>query len=251
MKLDDLGQHQFFTRVSQDSIDIQNALGLKMTDDFDDSTTLNELQFYVTRVGFSLSHTLGWAEQLCHAVHFMTDFGYSKKASAAGIRRSHHLLYNVENYLIRLQSLYDRCLQLTNAVFHLCISSELVNHGVIVSNLHVERTNIPKLLKAVKKQMKGEEQERHTLIHKHSHIDPELRRIELYYMHSKETWVEDEVMSFNNLVYRRGQLVKEYTTRRKAEFEAINAELGTALAALFDGLMFEYDRQKARLAKIV
>ncbi len=57
MKLDDLGQHPCFIRASRDSIDVHNALGLKMADAFDDSTTLDELQFYVTRVGFSLSHT--------------------------------------------------------------------------------------------------------------------------------------------------------------------------------------------------
>lgn len=251
MKLDDLGQHPFFIQASQDSIDVHKALGLKLTEDLDESMTLDERQFYMTRVGFSLAHTLGWAEQLQHAVHFMTDFGYGKKASEAGIKRSHHLLYNVENYLIRLQSVYDRCLQLTNAVFHLCMSSEHVIHGVIVSNLHVERTNIPKLLKAVKKSIKSEEQERHTLVHKHSHMDPELRRIEMFYMHSKETWGDDKDMPFENLVYVRGQLVKKYTNRRKAEFDAMNVELGSALAALFDGLMVEYDRQKARLAKIV
>jgi Cthe_2314-like HEPN len=251
MKLDDLGQHPLFIQASQDSINVHKALGLKLTDDFEDSTALDERQFYMTRVGFSLAHTLRWAEQLQHAVHFMTDFGYGKKASEVGIKRSHHLLYNVENYLIRLQSVYDRCLQLTNSVFHLCMSSELVNHGVIVSNLHVERTNIPKLLKAVKKSIKSEEQERHTLIHKHSHMDPELRRIEMFYMHSKETWGDDIEMPFENLVYVRGQLVKKYTNRRKAEFDAMNAELGNALAGLFDGLMVEYARQKARLAKIV
>lgn len=251
MKFDDLGQHQFFTRVSRDNIEIQQALGLEMTDDLDDSTTLNELQFYVTLVGFTLSHTLGWAQQLSHAVHYITDFGYSKKASEAGIKRSHHLLYNVENYLIRLQSLYDRCLQLTNAVFHLGMNSEHINHGVIVSNLHVERTNIPQLLKAVRKPLKDEMQERHTLIHKHSHIDPELRVIDAHYMHSEETWGDYKGRPFKSLVSRRRELVKDYTTRRKAEFEAINAELGTALAALFDGLMLEYDRKKARLAKIV
>ncbi len=82
-------------------------------------------------------------------------------------------------------------------------------------------------------------------------MDPELRRIEMVYMHSKETWGNDKKMPFKNLVHVRGQLVKKYTARRKAEFEALNTELGVALAALFDGLLDEYDRQKARLAKIV
>lgn len=251
MTLDDLHQHPLFNEAAQDSIAIQEALGLKFMDEFDEDTTLDELQFYVIGVGFSLSHTLGWVQQLHQAVHFMTDFHYGKKAIDAGVNKSHHLLYNVENYLIRMVSVYDRCLQLTNAVFHICMSDELVNHSAIVSNLHVSRTDVPRLLKAVKKAIKAEEQERHKLIHRHSHMDPELRRIELLYMHTKETWGTGRKHPYENLVNARGQLVKKFTARRKKEFEAINAELVNALGPLFDGLLVEYRRQKGRLKKLV
>lgn len=251
MTLDDLHQHPLFEEAVQDSIAAHEALGLKLTDELDENTELNELQFYVMGVGFSLSHTLGWVQQLHQAVHFMTDFRYGKKATDAGVNKSHHLLYNVENYLIRMVSVYDRCLQLTNAVFHICMSADLVNHGAIVSNLHVSRTDVPKLLKAVKKAIKNEEQERHKLVHRHSHMDPELRRIELFYMHRKETWETDSKYPYENLVHTRGQLVKKFTARRKKEFEAINSELVGALGPLFDGLLVEYRRQKDRLKKLV
>ena len=251
MSRDELQQHALIQEAFQDGVDIQRALGLKLSDDLPDDITLDERQFYITRVGFAAAHALGWVQQLHHAVLFMTDFKYGKKADDAGVNRSHHLLYNVENYLIRMVSVYDRCLQLTNSVFHLCMSDELVNHGAVVSNLHVSRTEVPKLLKAVKKAIKEEEQERHKLIHRHSHMDPELRRIELCYMHSAETWGDDRKMPFENLVHVRGQLVKKYTNRRKKEFEAINAELVKAMGSLFDGLLVEYRRQKARLAKLV
>ncbi|WP_186159960.1 Cthe_2314 family HEPN domain-containing protein [Burkholderia gladioli] len=251
MTLDDLHRHPLFEEVVQDSIAVQAALGLKLTDEFDEDTTLDELQFYITRVGFSLSHTLGWVQQLHQAVHFMTDFHYGKKATDAGVKKSHHLLYNVENYLIRIVSVYDRCLQLTNAVFHICMSDELVNHSAIVSNLHVSRTAVPKLLKAVKKAIKDEEQERHKLIHRHSHMDPELLRIELLYMHTKETWGIDQNRSYGDLVRIRGKLVKKFTNRRKDEFDTINANLTNSLGPLFDGLLIEYRRQKSRLKKLV
>lgn len=251
MKLDNLGQHPFFTGVSQDCMDIQKALGLTATDEFDDSTRFDELQFYVTRVGFFLSHTLNWAEQLQYAVHFIAEFAYSKKASAAGIKRSHHLLYNVENYLIRLPSVYDRCLQLTNAVFHLGVKTEDVRYSSIVPKLQGRRTEVPELLNAVQKLIKGEGQGRDTLVHRHSLMDPEFRRIDLFYMASEETWGTDNKTPFTRLVQARGELVRKYTARRKAEFETINTQLGIALAALFDGLWVEYDHQKARLAKVV
>ncbi|MDH1291376.1 Cthe_2314 family HEPN domain-containing protein [Comamonas terrigena] len=251
MTIDEFQQHQLIQEAFQDGVDIQNTLGLKLTDDLPEDTTLDELQFYIIRVGFATAHALGWVQQLHHAVHFMTEFKYGRKADDAGVNKSHHLLYNVENYLIRMVSIYDRCLQLTNSVFHLCISEELVNHGAVVSNLHVSRTDVPKLLKAVRKAIKDEEQERHKLIHRHSHIDPELRRIELFYMQSEAAWGSDHKVPFKSLVHMRGQLVKMYTSRRKAEFEAVNAELVNSMAPLFDGLLVEYRRQKVRLAKLV
>jgi hypothetical protein len=106
-------------------------------------------------------------------------------------------------------------------------------------------------LKAVKKAIEDEEQERHKLIHRHSHMDPELRRIELLYMHTKGTWSTDRKHPYESLVHTRGQLVKKFTTRRKKEFEAINAEVVNALGPLFDGLLVEYRRQKDRLKKLV
>ncbi|KQW13886.1 MULTISPECIES: Cthe_2314 family HEPN domain-containing protein [unclassified Rhizobacter] len=251
MTLPDLYQHQLFKEVVADSVAIHSSLGMKLTDEIDESRTLDELQFYVLRVGFSLSHAASWIEQLHHAVHFMTDFRYGKKASSAGVTRSHHLLYNIENYLIRMVSVYDRCLQLANAVFHLCISDEHVNHSAIVSNLHVSRTDVPKLLKAVRKPIKDQEQERHKLIHRHSQDDPELRRIQLLYMHTKETWGDDRKLPYEGLVHVRGQLVKKFTAQRTKEYAEINRELLSAIGPYLDGLLTEYRRQKARLEKLV
>ncbi|MCS3809765.1 Cthe_2314 family HEPN domain-containing protein [Xanthomonas sp. 4461] len=251
MVLGDLYQHAMFTTVTKDNVELQRALGIGLMDDLDDSSPVDELQFYVMRVGFTLAHAIGWVEQLYQAVHFMTDFGYGKKARDLGIKRPAHLLYNIENYLIRLQSVYDRCLQLTNTVFHLCISDEMVTHGLIVSNLHVSRTSIPKLLKAVKKTIENKAQDRHQLIHRHSHMDPQLRKIELLYMHSKETWKDDAKLTYERLTLHRAERVRTFTTERKAEFVKINSALMSALCTLFDELLLQYKRQKVRLEKII
>lgn len=251
MVLDDLHHHPLFAESWEDIRAIQKACDLDLMGQFDESTAVDELQFYKGRVSFALAHLLGWVAQLHHAVLFLSEFRYSKKASNAGVSKAHHLLYNVENYLVRLVSVYDRCLQLTNAVFHLCMSDELVNHGALVSNLHVARTDVPARLKAVRKAIKPVEQERHILVHRHSHMDPELRRIEMMYLFDKDTWGSERGIPFENLVHMRGQLVRKFTARRKREFDAINTELVTALGPLFDALLDEYHRQKSRLGKLV
>jgi len=81
MTLDDLHQHPLSTEAVQDCIAVHKALGLTLTEELDEDTAFDELQFYITGVGFSVTHTLAWVEQLHQAVHFMTDFHYGKKAT--------------------------------------------------------------------------------------------------------------------------------------------------------------------------
>ena len=252
MSIEALHQHVFFSESSREAVQIQHDLGLDPLDEKQDEPLLDELQFYITRVGYSLAHTLTWVEQLHQAVYFLSDFGYSKKLKEDGIRRSHHLIYNIENYLIRLQSVYDRLLQLTNAVFHLCMSDELVNHSLVVSNLKVARTNVPQLLKAVRNTIKHKADERNEIVHRHSYSEPEIRKIELLYMHSEHTWESNgKSLPYKNLCYVRSQRLKSVIAEKKEEFKAINTSLVSALDTLFTELHAQYNKEKARLRQIV
>ena len=105
---------------------------------------LTEFQYYIQKVGFYLVNTISWCKQLDLAIELLSNFDYSRKETT----RAEHLIYNIENYLIRIKSVHDRVLQLVNAVFHLCINEANVNHGVIVSNYKVQHR--PEILKAIK-----------------------------------------------------------------------------------------------------
>jgi hypothetical protein len=187
MNIESLKQHSFVQTVFKDAVTVYKETGIDLTADKKDEPTLDEHQFYVTRVGYGLSHTLTWIEQLHHAQIFLTQFNYERRTKEAGVNRFHHLIYNVENYLVRLQSVYDRLLQLTNDVFHICMSDKLVNHSLIVSNLRVSRTKIPTLLKAVRKTIEPKAEDRNEIIHRHSYSDPVLRRLELFYLQTEAT----------------------------------------------------------------
>lgn len=252
MSIEALHQHAFFSEVSREAVQIQRELGLDPLAGIKDEPMVDELQFYVTRVGYSLAHTLAWVEQLYQAVNFISDFSYARRMKEDGIRRSHHLIYNVENYLVRLQSVYDRLLQLTNSVFHICMSDKLVSHDLIVSNLRVARTKVPRLLKAVRNTIKHKADDRHEIVHQHSYIEPELRKVELLYMLTKETWeVGGESMPYKNLCYVRSQQMKNFTAAKKAEFQSINASLVAALEPLFTELHAQYKKEKERLRHVV
>lgn len=238
--LSKLDENAFLVSVLKDGevafSDIEvDRLATELPDDIE----LTEYQYYVQKVGFYLINTISWCKQLDLAIELLSNFNYSKKEAS----RADHLIYNIENYLIRIKSVHDRVLQLVNAVFHLCINEANVSHGVIVSNYKVQHR--PVILKAVKRISKylGEhEQIRHTLIHRHSLIDKDLMKIELFYLNNFEHIDnEDQVKACK---YVRTEHLKRFLSDKKSEFREINEALYLLINALFMELDSEYERQK-------
>lgn len=250
MSIDELNFHPFVTVVFGDAMKVQRVAGIEPFSIPSETLLLNETQFYITRVAYSLSHLLTWIEQLHHAVIFLASFNYERRTKEAGVNRFHHLIYNVENYLVRLQSVYDRLLQLTNNVFHICTSAELVSHNLIVSNLHVTRTTVPKMLKAVRKTIEPKATTRNEIVHRHSYSDPLFRRLELFYMQTEASWSNTAKKSdFKNLAQVRAQMMKEATTKKRTEFELINSELVKTMVPLFSDFLTYYQKYRDRIER--
>lgn len=205
-----------------------------------DNVVLDEQQYYVQKVGFNLVHTLTWCKQLDLSIEFFSNFDYSKKINAS---RADHLIYNLENYMIRVNSVYDRILQILNAVFHLCMSEEDVGHSVIISNYKIQhRPKIVSKTKAIQKYLKDYAQARHTLIHKHSWLDVKMRRIELFYLHDLDSISKDKEWK-DRLKSMRSVYLRDFIADKKAEFMKTNEDLAVLISDLFTELSGEYKRQ--------
>ena len=240
-KLTRLDQHAFVREVLADgSTFLANIEVNPHSVELPDDIVLDEQQYYVHKVGFFLVHTLAWCKQLDLAIELLSNFDYSKKINAT---RADHLIYNLENYLIRVNSVYDRILQLVNAVFHLCISEESVGHAVIISNYKVQhRPQVVLKAKAIHKYLADYAQARHTLVHKHSWQDVKMRRIELFYMHDIDVLSKDEDWK-SRLKFFRSTYLRDFISEKKAEFSGINDGLALRIESLFPELALEYKRQ--------
>lgn len=92
---------------------------------------------------------------------------------------------------------------------------------------------------------------RNDIIHKHSYMDRDLRRLEALYMFNETTWrASKKRLPFENLKYLRSQLMKKTTMAKRKEFAALNAVLLQALDPLFTELLVQYRLQLARLKAI-
>jgi hypothetical protein len=206
-----------------------------------EGAVIDEHEFYIQRVGFSTAHLLSWFKQLHLASEYLSHFDYSKKVEAS---RASHAVYNVENYLIRLNSVYDRSLHIVNAVFHLCVNEEHVSHTAIVTNYRVQhREIVVRRLKKLRKYLAAYAQERHTLVHRHSLLDVKLRRLELFYLHNLEHlgWSKEEIKDFK--IFRAGYL-RDFVAEKKQELARINIGLADVLLELFESLHAEYNSQR-------
>ena len=211
----------------------------RLATEIPEDVDLTEYQYYVQKVGFYLVHTISWCKQLDLAIDLLSNFDYSKKNAS----RADHLIYNIENYLIRIKSVHDRVLQLVNAVFHLCLNEANVNHGVIISNYKVQhRPEIHKAVKSINKYLSDHEQVRHTLIHRHSLIDKDLKKIELFYLNNFEH-IDDEERA-KTYKHVRSEHLKRYIIDKKEEFGEINNTLSKLIDELLVSLKPEYERQK-------
>ena len=200
----------------------------------------DEYEFYVMEVGHTLAHLLNLCEQLIHSALFLTSFSQTKRMKNAGITRASQLQYNVENYIIRSQSLHDRVLKLVNAVFHLGLRPQDCRHRTITKNTHVRITDIPSNLKKIRKLVDQYRQDRNIVIHHESYQEDDLRKLEMFYLvQSLEN--DQKPTDYEIPPYVTRNLSKKIVDQKTEEYDHFNVTAFTELELLFNKLKPKYN----------
>ena len=98
---ENLHKHPFTIEILDDSKDFE------LIENKEKEYADSELEFYINNSSFYLVHLLSLLEQLKNAVELFSNYNYNKNDK---IGRGKHLVYNYENYIIRLVSVSDRLL---------------------------------------------------------------------------------------------------------------------------------------------
>jgi Cthe_2314-like HEPN len=248
----DLRAHSFVQEALQDAVRVQSSLNdehpIRVKPSYERDP--DEHEFYVIAVGHAIAELLTWCEQISHASSYLAAFPNTAATKAAGITRHSHLLYHVENHLIRAHSLYDRALQLTDAVFHLLNSPAECTHKVVLCNLKVVRTAIPSKMKALRKVLASSIDARNELIHRESYKEDPLRMLEMYCVFASSTGSHEPSgpLSERAIGARIKELSRDLVKAKRAEFEEFDSELFGALLELLSALYPVYTREKKLVA---
>jgi len=203
--------------------------------------TPSKAEYYCISVGRTLSHVLSICQQLEHSVLYFSSFSPTQKMKKASITRQSHLLYCIENYIIRTQSMYDRLLVLVDRVFELYNPSHRISHELIIGNSHIRNSSIPGKLKALRKVTKGYYRDRNMIIHEQQFLEDNLRELEIYTVLSTS---EDPFKGQQGLIKEVNYLARQVVKNKTKEFSKVNHDSFVILSDIFNNLNKKYEYKR-------
>lgn len=193
---------------------------------------------YAIETLLSLSSVVTCIDQL----HFSVDMlaGYRIQSTPERMNRYDYIVFGIENYYLRLTSVYDRCLRLGNIVFQLGLPERECRETTITKNAYIKGTPVAQALKDMDKFTNPFRFHRNTVAHESTYSEGELDKLGSYYL------VAEEDQQFEKYRHLYKQKTDKYVSDKKAEFQKHIEELERLAEAFFDAIqkVFE-DRLKS------
>jgi hypothetical protein len=128
----------------------------------------------------SASHVVDICDQLEIALAYMSGYRQRQRRQGEVITRYEHVGYELENLFLRMTSVVDRSLKLTNVVFQLGIPPRECRFQTVADNTHVSSTQIRSRLREIDKSVKPYRTVRNGIAHHEAYSDPRLKHLEPY-----------------------------------------------------------------------
>jgi hypothetical protein len=252
--LKNLIEHPFAKAVLQRSMEVEKDL---YGDDFD---SLNKLpirvpenwEYFEMSVGYYISQLFSWCQQLVNNIHFINAKTPNSTLKKRSITSYDLLIYHIENYYIRVQSLYDRILNLTDAVFFLGNSIDNINHKVIVDNSFVKMYKVDVDLRKINKTIRDYlGTRRNQIIHQANYKEQNITELEYYCLFQDGINIPEtdyEAKKFIPKIVKK--LSQDIIEEKIPEFEKFNDTIFVLLFKYFDKLHKIYLRKSGDLLAI-
>lgn len=230
--------------AAQINKDLVKKNGFKVDVEFKRNPT--EKEFYCLQLGNAIAHLLTIILQLEHTVLYMSSFTPTKKMKDAGIDRHAQILYIVENYIIRTQTMYDRVLLIIDRLFHIQNKPNRISHESIVTNLHILKTDIPKALKSLKKIIKKYYPDRNSIIHETTFLEDDLRKIEGYsILKTQDNFNQEQKDDIIEILKYK---TRDYIKKKRYEFTKTNKKICNSISNLFTVMQPIYENKLSQFS---
>jgi hypothetical protein len=238
MKLSRLKDHTIL-RAASERVRVYIAKCHPIEHDKDPKATRKES--YAIETFLSLSSIVSCIDQLQFSVDMLA--GYRNQNTPGRINRYDYIVFGIENYYLRLTSVYDRCLRLGNVVFQLGLPERECREATITKNAYIKGTSVAQALKELDKFTNQFRFNRNTVAHESTYSEGELDKWGAYYYLVGEG--EHQLDKYRHL-YKN--ITDRYIADKKEEFKKHIEELERLVDAFFDAILKVFE---ARLKSYV
>lgn len=214
------------------------------SNDYTKAFISNTYEEYIIKVTFSLDDLINLINQIDFAIKFLCEINHKSFLEKDDLTKLDWLLYNIENYLIRVSSINDRVLNLINIVFDLGVKESNGKYSKINDKLKNHDSKIMEIYKKLYEYLEKCINDRDSIIHKKSYSAeeaPELDRLHVFLLTNDLHMKEYNYLEPLKDLY--GKELEKFKNEKVELFQQINKEIKKNLVSFFDELEKQYDYQ--------
>jgi hypothetical protein len=200
---------------------------------------LSPQEAYTQKCFLLLASLLTVCSQLDHTVQLLS--GYRASQTPDNYSRLDHIVYHLENHLIRVVMVPDRVLLLVNDVFRIGLPEKECKQSTVIDNLRVRNTPVRDYYRELEKYIQPYRTQRNIIVHGSKYTDPDIERLDLLYIIQNSNDEEPQNLRYYYLKRITDQVVRQ----KQQELTKVNKELFTlldeVLSALQDSFIIEYE----------
>lgn len=195
---------------------------------------------YAIETFMSVSNIVSCIDQLHFSIGMLS--GYRADSAPEKMNRVDYIVFGIENYYLRLTSVFDRCLRLANVIYQLGLPEQACNNDSIIKNNHVKGTPAAKTLKELDNFTSPFRFHRNIVAHHGTYFDNDINHLGSYYCLADG---DDGFGRYRHLYKNR---TDDFVVEKKTEFKAGLVKLENLVESYFDDVVVAFE---SRLAGIL
>jgi hypothetical protein len=190
-------------------------------------TKQTSFEKYNIDVLMSASNITECLDQINHSIDML--YGYKSKKSSI-MNRHDYIVFILENFLLRITSIFDRVLRFTNIVFEIGLPEKECKESTIIKNDKIKGTNLSSSMKKLDKFIEKYRYSRNRIAHSESYNEKRLTDIQGFYIVLESENNKD--IERAKVFYKR--IADEFVQEKKIELKKVADELEIILREFFE-----------------
>lgn len=166
-------------------------------------------------------------DQVNYSINMLSGF---KTKNKFNMNRHDYIVFMLENFYLRVTSIFDRILRLTNIALEIGLPEKECKESTIIKNENIKGTKLYKALKNINDFLESFRKKRNKIAHSESFSEEKLNYIKSYYL-ALETEDFKDIEKFKKFFKFD---TDEYVINKKKEFKNIVNDLEKLLIVFFN-----------------